>query len=104
MPPPTGGRPAALDIAAVAQLPVADAPPPPYEASLPGIKESFSSLNFGTTEERIRAIQTIAEAARSGSEVARMRRALRLVAADADPEVAARAQEEYERLTERDDR
>jgi hypothetical protein len=109
--PATGGRPAtSVALATSVAWPVAPAPMvdrmplPARETLLPGIKESFSMLSFGTTEERIRAIQAIAEAARSGSEVAGVRRALRLTAADPDPEVAARAQEEYEQLSERDDR
>ncbi len=101
-----GDRPATPGAGPVVEAPVAEATPPPADDTpLPSVRESFALLkNFGTTEERVRAIQAIAEAAGRGSEVARARQTLRLAAADPDPEVAARAQEEYEQLAERDDR
>jgi hypothetical protein len=105
-----GSRPGTSSVAPVAPMPDIQAPaaevvqPRPVDGPLPTVRESFGLLNFGTSEERIRAIQAIAQAARNGSEVPRMRRALRIAASDSDAEVAARAQEEYDRLTEHDDR
>ena len=53
--------------------------------------------------DRASAIQLLGEAAHGGSDVARIRMSLRQASTDPDPDVAARAQEEYERLVEHDE-
>jgi hypothetical protein len=79
--------------------------PLPIDGPLPSITESYALLkNSATPEERARAIQVISDAARGGMDVARARHALRWAAGDTDPDVAARAQEAYEQLIERDER
>jgi hypothetical protein len=79
--------------------------PLPMDGPLPSITESYALLkNSGTPEERARAIQVISEASQGGMDIARARHALRWAAGDSDPDVAARAQEAYEHLIERDER
>jgi hypothetical protein len=99
------GPPAAFSAPLVAEAPNDATEPLPVDVPLPTVRESFATLKtFGTRDERVRAIEAISEAARQGSDLARARQALRLAASDPDPEVAARAQEEYEQVAERDER
>jgi len=54
--------------------------------------------------ERTSAIRLLGEAGRTGSgDIAHIRSSLRQASMDPDPDVAARAQEEYERLVEHDE-
>jgi penicillin-binding protein 1A len=101
-----GTSPAASNAAPVAEVAAAPAELPlPIDGPLPSVTESYALLkNSGTPEERARAILVISEAARSGVDIARARHALRWAAGDTDPDVAARAQEAYEQLIERDER
>jgi hypothetical protein len=73
--------------------------------SIESIGEVIDTLeNSLSPDDRVRAIHSLAANARDGVEVTRVRSSLRLAATDEDPDVAARAQEEYEALVERDDR
>ena len=66
---------------------VAETPRPPE-----AVEDAIDTLEYsGSPEGRVRA-------------VSRARSSLRVAAADDDPDVAARAQEEYEALVEREDR
>lgn len=65
---------------------------------------AIDTLKFGSPEDRVLAIRSLSGTARNGAEMARVRSSLHLAATDDDPDVAARAQEEYEALVERDDR
>jgi hypothetical protein len=82
-------------------------PAPPAEAqrSIEAVGDAIDTLKYSSSsEDRVRAIRALATTARSGLEMARARTSLRVAAADENPDVAARAQEEYDALIERDDR
>jgi len=84
-------------------------PPPvtPVDAQLASatVGAAIDTLKYsGSPEDRARAIRSLSGTARNGAEVARVRSSLHLAATDDDPDIAARAQEEYEALVERDDR
>jgi hypothetical protein len=91
--------------------PTVEEPPPvdpwPAEAlqSFTAVEEVVQTLRHSANAaERINAIDQLAETARKGVEVSQVRASLRLAASDESPDVAARAQEEYEKLVEREDR
>jgi hypothetical protein len=94
--------------------PVARAPDPPLvtpgassdvQPPIEPISEAIDTLeNSLSPDDRVRAIRSLAANARDGIEVTRVRASLRLAATDEDPDVAARAQEEYEGHVEREDR
>ena len=82
-------------------------PAPPAEAqrSIEAVGDAIDTLKYsGSPDDRVRAIRALAATARGGLEVARARSSLRVAAVDENPDVAARAQEEYDALIERDDR
>ena len=74
---------------------------PPIEA----VGDAIDTLEYsGNPDDRVRAIRTLGATARDGPEVPRVRSSLGVAAADEDPDVAARAQDEYDALVEHDDR
>ncbi|MEJ0036072.1 MAG: hypothetical protein WDO68_08305 [Gammaproteobacteria bacterium] len=86
-----------------ADEPPASAGPATAERSF-AVAEAVDALtDSGSADDRVRAIQSLAASARDGYDVARVRSSLRLASADANPDVAARAQEEWERLVEREE-
>lgn len=81
------------------------ADPPPDTDYTASVSEAAELLNLsGNTDDRVRAVRSLAASAREGDDVAYVRSFLRVASADDDPDVAARAQEEYERLIDREDR
>ena len=84
---------------------VASDGPPGVPRSVESIADAVDALKHsGSVDDRVRAVQSLAEAARSGHEVSRVRASLHYAAADENPEVATRAQQEYDALVEREDR
>jgi hypothetical protein len=89
------------DVAAPAPASTASLDSRPIESIVEAIDTLENSLS---PDDRVRAIHSLAAHARDGIEVTRVRASFRLAAIDENPDVAARAQEEYEALVERDDR
>ena len=70
-----------------------------------GIEQATDAIaNSIDRAERIRALRAVVASAQTAREVARVRSTLKDAAADEDPDIAQRAQEEYDRLLERLDR
>ena len=69
------------------------------------VEEAVNTLKrSGSADDRARAVRSLAAAARSGVEGSRVRAMLQFAAADENPDVATRAQEELEAIIEREDR
>lgn len=69
------------------------------------VVDAVSTLdNSLSPDDRARAINSLAASTPEGPDVARARSSLRVAATDEDPDIAARAQEAYDLLVERDDR
>ena len=102
----TVDRPAAPAAGSVAEQPAAEVAQPLVDAPITGVSDAADALRHSQNPaDRVRAIQVLAESARDGHEVSRVRFFLqRTASGDEDPDVAARAREEYERLVEREDR
>ena len=67
------------------------------------VGQALDALKYGASDERVRAIQSLAAATPSAAELASVRSSLRLAATDQDPDIAERAQEAYDSLMKRDD-
>ena len=102
---------AATEPRAVAAPPESDGParesaiPPDAQPAVEAVGDAIDTLESSASpDDRVRAIRSLAATARSGLDVPRVRSSLRVAAADDDPDVAARAQDEYDALLEREDR
>jgi len=89
----------------VEQPPFAAVIAPEVQASMESVDEAANTLKrSGSADDRARAIRSLAAAARAGVEGSRVRAMLQFAAADENPDVATRAQEELEAIIEREDR
>jgi hypothetical protein len=83
------------------------APATPADAQLASetVGAAIDTLEYsGSPEDRVRALRSLSGTAGNSADRARVRSSLHVAATDDDPDIAARAQEEYEALVERDDR
>jgi len=99
MPPPPIPDTVAASDGPLEVSPVADSSPPVAD----DVSQAIDTLREGSPADRVLAIQSLAATGHSGRALSRVRQTLRFAASDQDPNVAARAQEAYDSLLERDD-